>query len=62
MGRKWYDIYVDSHGNVSVAEMYLSIDELAIILRFACGLEDAGCSFPPKITVRDSAGREVTCP
>lgn len=62
MGRKWYDIYVDSYGDVSVVEMYLSPDELAIILRLASGLEDTGCSCPPKITVRDSAGKEVTCP
>lgn len=63
MDRKWYDVYIDSHGDVSVAEMYLSPDDLAIILRLASGLEDAGCSYPPKIIVRDSTGREVTtCP
>lgn len=62
MDRKWYDVYIDSHGDVSVAEMCLSPNELAVILRLAVSLEDAGCWYPPKITVRDSAGREVTCP
>lgn len=63
MDRKWYDIYVNSHGDVSVAEMYLSPDELAVILRLAVSLEDTGCWSPPKITVRDSNGKEVTtCP
>ena len=63
MDRKWFTIYVDSCGDISVVAMSLSPDELAIILRLASGLEDAGCWYPPKITVRDSTGREVTtCP
>lgn len=61
MDRKWYDIYVDSYGDISVAAMYLSPDELTIILRLGNELDDAGCGYPPKITVRDSNGKEVTC-
>lgn len=60
MDRKWYDVYINSHGDVSVAKMYLSPDEMAVILRLAASLEDAGCWYPPKITVRDSTGKEVS--
>lgn len=62
MERKWYTVYVDSYGNIATTLMCLSPDELPVILRLASGLEDVGCGRPPKITVRDSRGKEVTCP